>query len=219
MTTEMVLVPKKRYEKMVEDDKGYNARLKRYETLLNNNGIDLNDTVSKDSKSNEGVIESDAKELNSDVMRPNDKYSNVKQITENTVVPKAIFSSNDNVVVAKNPLLKSNVSTPTMDIMVKFTPKYSLYAKRLLEYIAKNGHDKLSWESSGMMIYNGSIIRGTDMVSLVRYIFNKIGTAPKGMKQFRQGLNEIRTPKVYLKPFLLKPPGIPSNVKKNWMTY
>jgi hypothetical protein len=41
MATEMVLVPKILYEKLLADDKTYTDKLRYYETLLSNNGIDL----------------------------------------------------------------------------------------------------------------------------------------------------------------------------------
>ena len=224
----MVLVPKNRYEKMLVDDKGYMFKIRHYETLLKNNGVILNDTSAKDiedltPRNKEVTNETKDKVTHPDALEI-PKNDDVKNNPMNTptvpVVTEQSDSYNDlaNIKVDRTSGDNKQVH-PSMDIITHFGRRYRFYAERLLRYIIKNGLDKVSWNAQRQLLYNGVVKPGTDIVLIVEYIFKGVGNIPKGVKQFRKALNEINVPKVFLKTFLLKPPGIARKVKKNWITY
>jgi hypothetical protein len=120
---------------------------------------------------------------------------------------------------SQDQVIRNEPIQPPMSIIDKFPRQYRLYAQRLLEYITKNGLNIISWDNDASFIYKGVLVKDTNIVDLVKHIFKRIGLAPKGIKKFKKALDIIRVPKVFLKPFLIKPPGVPSKVKKNWITY
>jgi hypothetical protein len=234
MATEMVLVPKTRYEKLLSDDKDYIDKIRSYETLLNNNDIDVNG-VNREKKSDSVNVLVDDKRLTtqtSDVGNINNNSTTHTATTSNDVdtvatkdqptenpTEKVAVEKNEEDKVVKTPPVNRPPLPPIDTIIERFPRKYRFYAKRLLAYISKNGLKILNWDGDGVIRYKGAYLRQTNIVDLVKHVFKSIGTPPKGIKQFRQALNEIRVPKVFLKPFLLKPPGVPSKVKKNWIKY
>jgi hypothetical protein len=209
MATAMVLVPQVRYEKLLDDDKTYIEKLRHYETLLSNNGIDVGG----------GIISSNDVTLNDKVQKENIVHNDVITADNKTVddIPHDVDTKP--LEEAKEVTISNKQPTPNMGIIDQFQSKYRLYATRLLEYIVKKGENKLSWDDEGRVIYNDVVMNDSNIVDLVQHIFKRIGSPPKGIKKFRKALAEIRVPKVFLKPFLIKPPGVPSKVKKNWITY
>ena len=108
----------------------------------------------------------------------------------------------------------------TQTLLSKFSEDYRLYAKRLLTYIGKHGRDILAWnDENNALVYKGNLIEDSDIVELVTHIFKTNARPPKGFDSFRKGIDVIRVPKAYLKPYLLKPPGIPRSIKKKWIKY
>ena len=91
-------------------------------------------------------------------------------------------------------------------IIETFPKNYRLYAKRLLVYIKKNGTDILEWGNDDkVVIYKGKTVNGSDIIELINYIFKTNAPKPKGLDTFRKGMDEIKVPMAYLKPYLLKP--------------
>jgi hypothetical protein len=219
MATEMVLVPKTRYEKLLVDDKTYTDKLRYYETLLSNNGIDLANRkanvtpaiMNKETNDNNDPASHDDSNMAPSTTNKtlNDVATNDKDVMDDS----SITTTTPNQVISNKPI------EPPMTIIEKFPRQYRLYAKRLLEYITKNGLNTISWDNDASFIYKGVLMKDTNIVDLVKHIFKRIGSPPKGIKKFKKGLDIIRMPKVFLKPFLIKPPGVPSKVKKNWITY
>jgi hypothetical protein len=106
------------------------------------------------------------------------------------------------------------------DMLDEFPLNYRLYAKRLLQYIKKSGGDVIKWKNDDTtLIYRGTPQVGSDIIELVNYIFKTNSRKPKGLEVFNIGLKAIKTPKAYLKPYLLRPPGIPKSIKKKWVKY
>jgi hypothetical protein len=192
MATEMILVPKTRYERLVTEDKEHQDKLNHYITLLRDNGI--NDTDQLDGEK--------------------DPPLNVLEETPLGATSETTIDDVKGQVWADT----ATIASP-MNFVAQLQEKYKLYGKRLLEYIKKHGEQNIGWDDNGLIIYNGKPVPKTAIIPLVEYIFKNKGTPPNGIKQFKKGLKEIRTPKAFLKPFLLKPPGIASNIKKNWTTY
>ena len=105
-------------------------------------------------------------------------------------------------------------------IIETFPKNYRLYAKRLLVYIKTKGANILEWNNTDKtLIYRGNIVTGSDIIELVNYIFKTNAAPPAGIDAFRKGLAEISVPKAYLKPYLLKPPGVVPSGKKKWIKY
>jgi hypothetical protein len=211
MATEMVLVPKNRYEQLNSDDKLYQDKINYYITMLRDNGINFTEPL-KDVKTpalndDENVsAKADAEDVQVAGPPMKDPDTGVKGKEEHTEVNGVDWS---NAVVTASP----------MDIVSKLPEKHRLYGKRLLEYIKKHGQNIVGWSEDGELIYHGKIMAKTNIVPLVGYIFKSDGKPPHGLKDFKKSLKEIRTPKSFLKPFLLKPPGIPKNIKNNWTRY
>jgi hypothetical protein len=213
MATEMVLVPKTRYEQLLVDDKDFTSKIDYYQTLLNNNNITHQHSLEKDVNNSANDI-SKGKTLSTEITtiaKPSDNVESDEKLAA-VKLDESIESTPTHYV--------NKVPQPPIDkIIEQFPKKYKFYAKRLLGYISKNGLKTLTWDSRGVITYNGALLSNTNIVDIVKHVFKSIGTPPKGMKQFRAALKQIRVPKIFLKPFLLKPPGIPSEVKKNWIAY
>lgn len=192
----MVLVPRVRYEKLLADDKEYKA----------NTSIDDKTLNERDGRTSDPDVST----------KKTDSNESSDEKKEETTDDSGDLKKNDDQGDDSKP--KNQTSSPT-DIVMQFPQKYQLYAKRLLGYIKKNGGFILGWDNEGRIVYNGVVLDGTNIKTLVQHIFKSKGPPPKGIKKFRKALNEIRVPKVFLKPFFLKPPGVPDKIKKNWIKY
>jgi hypothetical protein len=212
MATEMVLVPKTRYEKLLTDDKDHVDKVRYYETLLNNNGIGQDN--SKSAAEGAGPVENKPVKETPTINDDNNEQNGATVTTNDDTVKLGVIGENKSLIHTNKP-----IEPPLDSIIERFPRKYRFYAKRLLAYIVKNGLKTITWDAAGTLTYNGAVLRDTNIVDIVKHVFKSIGTPPKGIKQFRKGLSEIRVPKIFLKPFLLKPPGIPDQVKKNWKKY
>lgn len=214
MATEMILVPKTRYERLTDKEKEYQEKVSYYTTLLRDNGINFAEPKTKQrdtADSNETSPNSGVVEL--------EKVSNSGKDGKKMI--DADSGSTGSAKYAKKKRASSNaVKYPShMKISEKLPSKYRLYGKRLLEYIKKHAKNILGWNDKGVIIYRGRVVPKTDIIELVKYIFAGKGVPPTGIKDFKRALKEIRMPKVFLKPNLLQPPGIPIDVKKNWKKY
>lgn len=105
------------------------------------------------------------------------------------------------------------------NVIDKFPYKYKLYAKRLLAFIKKHGAGIVEWNDDGTFVYRGSAVEGSDIAELIIHLFKTNRLSPTGLSQFRKCLDKIRVPKAFIKPYLLKPPGTPANIKKKWVKY
>jgi hypothetical protein len=206
MATEMVLVPRIRYEKMLLDDTAYKEKAERYETLIKDKGMPLNNDGDSAMDEEPTILSDTTKGV-----QETDQNATVESVASEGErgEQRSVSSGSQNKFL----------TPPPMDIVVQFAQKYQLYAKRLLAYIKRNGGNILGWDNEGHVVQHGKVMADTDIKTLIEYIFKSKGQPPKGIKTFRKALSEIRVPKGFLKPFLLKPPGIPSKVKKNWITY
>ena len=105
-------------------------------------------------------------------------------------------------------------------LLHKFTPDYRLYAKRLLVYIKKHGSDVLSWtDDDYALVSKGKKVEGSDVTELIMHLFGVNIEQPIGLQLFMKGMEAIRVPKAFLKPYMLKPPGTPKSIKNNWIKY
>jgi hypothetical protein len=139
---------------------------------------------------------------------------------EDTAVQKSSQHVNNNEDKVPPSTNNDTYKTVSSDLIDKFPVNYRLYAKRLLQYIKKNGGDIITWKNDDTtLIYRGLAQLDTDIIELVNYIFKTNARKPKGLDAFNIGLKEIKTPKAYLKPYLLRPPGITKSMKKKWVKY
>jgi hypothetical protein len=204
MAMEMVLIPKSAYERWVADKESVKG------------GDDTDTHVQMNSRSTAVVQDTDVgkSELSPDVQRST-------STDMDTDAPMDLHPSrvkNDNIYKDK----KSDTLTSMVDdaMIKKFHENYRLYARRLLNYIGKNGSDILAWDKDdNTIIYKGSVVDGSNIIDLITHIFKTNRPAPKGLASFRKGMDKIHVPKAYLKPYLLKPPGLPKKIKKNWVKY
>jgi hypothetical protein len=199
MATEMVLVPKSRYERLVSNDKELQDKIKHYEELLKKGSPDNSSNTNKDLT--DGIGDG----VKSDNTVTNTRKQNGLDIADARTPIRTILNSS----IYRSPL----------DTLTSFEPKFSLYGKRLLKYIKKNGGKIVGWDEQGVITYRDNILNDTNVVDMIEAIFKKSKNKPKGYKEFKQSLNEINVPKAYLKPSLLNPPGIPQSIKKNWKQY
>lgn len=218
----MILVPKTRYERLSLNDKEYHDKVGYYTTLLRDNGINFTEPQQSSELSNTTPVIEDGPSAEG---VKKEKSQPIRKDSVNSVGGDGggdggdgDAADNDKQRNKKKKYTPSTYPSP-MSINEQLPTKYRLYGKRLLEYIKKYGKNILGWNDKGMVIYQGSVISKSDIIVLIKYIFKGKGDQPHGLKDFRRGLKEIRTPKVFLKPFLLQPPGIPNNIKKNWRKY
>ena len=130
---------------------------------------------------------------------------------ENIMESKA--TADGDSVVHKTPLLPSS-------LIEQFPENYRLYAKRLLGYIRKHGSSVIGWiDNENTFLYRETAVTGSNIVDLVIHLFKTNSSPPKGNERFKKGLTELKVPKAYLKPYLLKPPAISNKIKKSWLKY
>jgi len=206
----MVLVPKARYERLSIDDKEHQDKINYYISILRDNGVNFTEKVIGDKKLD--FNDGNSAEVNSSKEGVSTMTPSLKDTTK---VEQEKETPQDNEATWSNAV----VTASPMEIASQLPEKYRLYGKRLLEYIKKHGEDIVGWSEQGEVIYDGEIMAKTNITSLVEYIFKKDGKPPHGLKDLKKSLKAIRTPKSFLKPFLLKPPGIPYKIKNNWRQY
>jgi hypothetical protein len=168
MATEMVLVPKTRYEKLLADDKDYIDKIRSYTLLLNNNDIPVNGVDGEKNKSDSGNILLDKglstrpsvdDNINNNPVpsatTPNDvdTLDNKDQPTE-----KLIQNVAEEAKVSRTPPVNRPPTPPIDNIIERFPRKYRFYAKRLLTFISKNGLKILNWDSAGVISYKGAYL-------------------------------------------------------------
>ena len=209
MATEMVLIPKTTYDRVMgtsaKQDQIPPVEVQRDELFANKN------------------IESKHEPEEANSLSKNSKDQHERGQFESMATSSPTFSSSDKDNVTSADDDKESVDDlyiPT-NIIEKFSERDQLYAKRLLSFIKKHGGKTLNWDDNdNAVVYNGESIIGSDIVELVQHLYKESHkSTPKGMKQFRKGLKEIGTPKAFIKPYLLKPPGISANIKKKWVKY
>ena len=160
------------------------------------------------------------------------EVNEAEEVTEDKTVKTSRDDEMDTLKKSNEPIDIKNINQAVIennkyndgenieDMIDDFPLNYRLYAKRLLKYINKNGGDVIRWKNEdNTLIYRGIPQLGTDIIELVNYIFKTNSRKPKGIDSFNIGLKEIKTPKAYLKPYLLRPPGIPKSIKKKWVKY
>ena len=105
-------------------------------------------------------------------------------------------------------------------LVEQFPENYRLYAKRLLGYIRKHGTSILGWiDNDNTLLYRETAVTGTNIVDLIIHQFKTNSSPPKGNERFKKGLSELKVPKAYLKPYLLKPTTVTNKLKKSWLKY
>jgi hypothetical protein len=144
MATEMILVPKASYERLVTDEKETHDKLTYYKTMLQDNGIDIND-------------------------QGGGKLNEKSSTTSNSmVVVEEEESGGDKQTIS------NDVTYPCpMSVLAQLPSRYQFYGKRLLEYIEKHGKGKIGWGEDGSLIYNDVTIADTNIIDLVHHIFKK----------------------------------------------
>ena len=201
MATEMILVPKKRYEVLVSDDKEHADKLRYYTGLLRDKGVDFTDYGQ--DKNNDKPSETNHMDV-SENSKGNDNG--------NVALPKKVAK-----VTFNNTSEGEGLSS--IDIVNEISHSYKLYGQRLLAYIMKKGRDILEWNAKGNIILRGDLVSDTNIANLVEFIFKGKGRRPKGIKEFRHFLREIKVPRAILKPPLLNPPGMAKDMKQQWKKF
>ena len=192
MATEMVLIPKSTYD---EWKKRGVKDLEEKEEVPQDNAV---------KKSNYNGISKASRDDEMDTFKKSNEPIDIKKKMNQDVMENNKDNDGENIE----------------DMIDDFPLNYRLYAKRLLKYIKKNGGDVITWKNEdNTLIYRGMPQIGTDIIELVNYIFKTNSRKPKGIDSFNIGLKEIKTPKAYLKPYLLRPPGIPKSIFFKWVKY
>jgi hypothetical protein len=197
MATEMVLIPKTTYERLQLSDK-----VKENGTFIDNKDLQPQ-TASLSSSSVAAPPPAAAGEQAGSPHPPSTNFSaNLTQV-----------SDNDKIAASENETIAST-------LLDKFKPSFRLYAKRLLIYIKKHGGNILEWtDDDNAFVYKGHKVEGSNIYQLIMHVFRTNRHPPSGVKQFIKAVGEIRVPKAFLKPYMLKPPGIPKSIKNKWIRY
>ena len=116
MATEMVLVPRVRYEKMLKDE-----------------GVRSSDNVKSSSMDDTLTIESERGEAIQNIV--DGKQADADRPTSGEVIKDGDGSKKE--LNIPNGIDNKDMTASPMDIVNQFQQKYQLYAKRLLAYIKK----------------------------------------------------------------------------------
>jgi hypothetical protein len=158
----------------------------------------LRDSVNDDDKK---TLKEKESSYSSDIKNDNDNTKE-SSITDDRDQPEH-----------KTPMLQ-------LSLVEQFPENYRLYAKRLLGYIRKHGSSILGWiDNDNTLLYRETAVTGTNIVDLIIHQFKTNSSPPKGNERFKKGLSELKVPKAYLKPYLLKPPTVTNKLKKSWLKY
>jgi len=158
----------------------------------------LRDSVNDDDKK---TLKEKESSYSSDIKNDNDNTKE-SSITDDRDQPEH-----------KTPMLQPS-------LVEQFPENYRLYAKRLLGYIRKHGSSILGWiDNDNTLLYRETAVTGTNIVDLIIHQFKTNSSPPKGNERFKKGLSELKVPKAYLKPYLLKPPTVTNKLKKSWLKY
>ena len=201
MATEMVLIPKSTYDKWLTSRGKHNQQ---EELDVMDVGSLTNDVDTKDVEMPDEMLK------NTDDIIMEKKPEVSPGLNELKITPSVDNSLPANI---------SDGQDISSSLLETFPQKYRLYAKRLLLFIKKHGVGIIEWTNDGVVLFKGGALLGSDITEVITHLFKTNRAPPTGMKQFREGLDKIRVPKAFIKPYLLKPPGIPANIKKNWVKY
>ena len=203
----MVLIPKSAYERWQSDQRTVvnGDHQKDDGTKKSHNTDDSGGVIKPQPLSSKGSVKT------SDETSKDDKYNQHNETGVKETLPASVDDlKNDN----------TGGNQDISAIVDAFPKNYRLYAKRLLTYIKRSGRDILEWDSENKIVaYRGVPVKGSDIIELINYIFKTSSPKPAGLDTFRKGLTEISVPKAYLKPYLLKPMGVPKSIKKKWVKY
>jgi hypothetical protein len=192
MATEMVLIPKAAYERWAREQ---------------SQGQSITD------------VERNQHDVKSDVMTTQD-LSTSSKAGDTTRTIEGSEKTKETPTVESVQKDNKGEHQDIKAIIETFPKNYRLYAKRLLIYIRKNGPNILEWsDTDKTVIYRGEVVNGSDINELINYIFKTNAPKPTGLDTFRKGMTEINVPQAYLKPYLLKPPGVSKTIKKKWVKY
>jgi hypothetical protein len=152
MATEMVLIPKARYERFINGDKELQDKVNYYEELL------------EKKKSNDNDNNEDSVSMSTD-----------KSGTSANVLAK-VKSHGSDTADARTPI--KTISNPSiypspLTIFNQFDPKFTIYGKRLLGYIKKYGSNVLGWDDDAIILYKDRGMDGTNIVDMIEHIFKK----------------------------------------------
>ena len=87
-------------------------------------------------------------------------------------------------------------------------------ALRLVTYIRR--HDpEITWSSNGLVTIDGKLIKGSNIIDLLRSAINGTIRKTEGWAEFLEALKRINTP---LSLITLTPPGVPIK-RPRWLTH
>ena len=188
----MVLIPKAAYEKWVMSENSVEMKNDKEELP---HGSDKNDIVANGSDDASPPPSEDTKDADG-------------------------YDSDDDAPIAKQLEDNDKHYLVPFTLIERMPSKYRLYGKRLLSYIKRHGGEKMGWDDDDdALMYKGSKIEGSDIIELIMHVFKSNRTPPLGIKQFMKASDEIRVPKSFFKPYVLKPPGMPKSIKNKWLKY
>ena len=155
-----------------------------------------------------------------DTVTSNEPDNNINgdKDTPNTKRP----SSNDDIDNSDGVGDQKRLKPDTISSLLieQFPESYRFYAKRLLGYIRKNGDSVLGWDdNNNTLLYRDNSVEGSNIVDLINHLFKTNSPKPKGNDMFMKGMVEVKVPKGYMKPYILKPPRISNKIKKSWLKY
>jgi hypothetical protein len=186
MAEEMVLIPRVRYER-----------------LLNMDTKDVKDNVPIDE-------EAKAENVQSSPGKVSGGKGGQSSPPTSPLLPsddKGLAISDDKVEEKKNPpglrdektkekgeekevVNKVKVKT----ILDEIPSKYRVKAERILAYIDLNGGSIINWNSRGRLVYKNMPISGSSMAELLHHLFSAKGKQIVGFSLFKKGLLKINVP-------------------------
>jgi hypothetical protein len=196
MASEMVLIPRVRYERLLNAD--------------NERGVsNSNDAVENTPKEPESKPHSEANskaELKADAkaVKESPSKSPGVQSAVKKGKPPGINERKDNISTPQHSTSEGSIKDNKMSVeaIIKLVPsKYKEKAEKVLAHINSKGVSLINWNARGRLIYKGVIINGSSIGELVHGLLAPKKKKSIGFNKFHKALVKINLPVTLLKPY------------------
>ena len=224
----MVLIPRIRYERLLASDNDVEREAMSTEQSTapdkstgksTHTSVDISVEKPKDKPVDKSQDKSEDKPVDKTVDKTVDK-------SEDKSEDKTVDKTVDKPSVAKGSTKNFNVHKKTKK--AKLTIESILYdisqnqkepAERVLKYIQDKGGNTLSWNGRGRLLYEGTVMNGSNISELVTILVSNKKQHKKSAlyKSFRKGLVKINMPLSLLKS--ADSANGDKTLKKKWISY
>jgi hypothetical protein len=177
MAEEMVLIPRVRYERLLNMDKDVKLNDEEKEKQVERSPGKVSE--------GKGGERSSPPPPTSPPLRSDNKGRAIDDKVEEKNPPGLVHSEEEEEEVNK---------VKVKSILDEIPSKYRVKAERLLAYIDLNGGSIVNWNSRGRLMYKNMAITGSSMAELLHHLFSNKGKQIVGFSLFKKGLLKINVP-------------------------